>query len=60
MGWEKTKIDFQIKQFFLDIGMDPKNHQNTGKVVEMPELLRIDVSIRHADSDKKFPKPFLL
>ena len=60
MGGKKTKIDFQIKHFFLAKSVDLKNPQNTGKVAEMPELLRIDGTIRHADSDKTISKPFLL
>ena len=62
IGWEggKTKIEFQIKQIFWDTAFDLKNPQKAGKVMEMPELLRLDVTIRYADSDKKFSKPFLL
>ena len=61
IGWGKnTKLDFQIKHSFLIPSIDPKNLRNTGNVVEMHELLRIDVTIRYADSDKKITKSFLL
>ena len=56
---KKLKLSFRPNNF-LDTAIGPKSAWNAGNALKTPELFGLDGTIRHADSDKKIPKPFLL